>query len=93
LLAEKRTLEEALRAKTEREDLLRFQLKEILEASPRPGEDQELLAEAQRLRHLEALRERSGKAYALLAEGGALDLLQAALRELRAGSRFDPALE
>ncbi len=93
LLAEKRTLEEALRAKGEREDLLRFQLKEIQEASPRPGEDQELEAEAQRLRHLEALRERSGKAYALLAEGGALDLLQAALRELRVGSRFDLALE
>lgn len=46
LLAEKRALEEALRLRAEREDLLRFQLKEIHEANPRPGEDQELEAEA-----------------------------------------------
>ncbi|TBH20861.1 DNA repair protein RecN [Thermus thermamylovorans] len=93
LLGEKRALEEALRSRSEREDLLRFQLQEIREARPRPGEDQELEQEAERLRHLEALRERAGRAYALLAEGGALDLLQRTVRELRAGGRFDRALE
>lgn len=46
LKGEKEALEEALRAKAEREDLLRFQLKEIAEAKPRPGEDEELLQEA-----------------------------------------------
>lgn len=91
LLAEKRALEEALRAKGEREDLLRFQLKEIAEANPRPGEDGELEREAEKLRHLETLRERAGKAYALL-HGGALDRLQGAVRELKGGGRHDPAL-
>ncbi|MEN2981998.1 MAG: AAA family ATPase [Thermus sp.] len=93
LLAEQRALEEALRMRSEREDLLRFQLREIEEAKPRPGEDQELWQEAERLRHLEALRERAGRAYALLAEEGTLDLLQGAVRELRGGGRFDRALE
>ncbi|WP_018111346.1 DNA repair protein RecN [Thermus igniterrae] len=93
LLGEKRALEEALRAKGEREDLLRFQLKEIAEVHPRPGEDEELEREAERLRHLETLRERAGKAYALLAQGGAVDRLQGAVRELRAGGRHDPALQ
>uniref|UniRef100_A0A7C5VG08 DNA repair protein RecN n=1 Tax=Thermus caliditerrae TaxID=1330700 RepID=A0A7C5VG08_9DEIN len=92
LLQEKRALEEALRSRSEREDLLRFQLREILEARPRPGEDQELAEEAEKLRHLEALRERAGKAYTALAEGGTLDLLQGAIRELRAGGRFDRTL-
>ncbi len=63
LKGEKEALEEALRAKAEREDLLRFQLKEIAEAKPRPGEDEELWQEARKLRHLEALRERAGRAY------------------------------
>jgi DNA repair protein RecN (Recombination protein N) len=92
LKGEKEALEEALRAKAEREDLLRFQLKEIAEAKPRPGEDEELLQEARKLRHLEALRERASRAYSLLEEG-ALEPLEAALREVRAGGRFDRALE
>ncbi|WP_347241708.1 AAA family ATPase [Thermus sp.] len=92
LKGEKEALEEALRAKAEREDLLRFQLKEIAEAKPRPGEDEELSEEARKLRHLEALRERAGRAYGLLEEE-ALGPLEAALRELKAGGRFDRALE
>ncbi|GLV48668.1 DNA repair protein RecN [Thermus sp. LT1-2-5] len=92
LLGEKRALEEALRAKSEREDLLRFQLREIQAAKPRPGEDLELEEEARRLRHLETLRERAGRAYAFLAEEG-LSPLEGAVRELRQGGRYDPDLE
>ena len=58
----------------------------------RPGEDEALLEEARRLRHLEALRERAAKAQALLEEG-ALETLEAAFRELRSGGRYDRALE
>ncbi|APD09626.1 MULTISPECIES: DNA repair protein RecN [Thermus] len=92
LLQEKEALEEALRAKGEREDLLRFQLREIREARPRPGEDRELEEEARRLRHLETLRERAGRAYALLTEEG-LSPWESAVRELRQGGRYDPTLE
>ena len=69
LLSEKRALEAALREKKAREDLLRFQLKEIAEARIRLGEDLELSEEAKKLRHLEVLRERAGRAHALLEEG------------------------
>jgi len=92
LLEERRALEGALREKRAREDLLRFQIQEIAEARLRAGEDQALEEEAKRLRHLEALRERAGRAYALLEEE-ALERLDLAFRELRAGGRFDRALE
>ncbi|GGN04223.1 DNA repair protein RecN [Thermus composti] len=93
LLAEKQALEAALRTKAEREDLLRFQLREIREADPTPGEDEALEAEARKLRHLETLRARAGQAYALLGEEGGVSALEAAIRELRAGGRLDPALD
>ncbi|WP_117237494.1 DNA repair protein RecN [Thermus sediminis] len=92
LLEERRALEAALREKEAREDLLRFQVREIAEAKVRPGEDRELEEEARRLRHLEALRERAGRAYALL-EGKSSGALEAAFRELKAGARYDRALE
>ena len=92
LLSEKRALEAALREKKAREDLLRFQLKEIAEARIRLGEDLELSEEAKKLRHLEVLRERAGRAHALLEEG-ALEALEAVFRELRAGARYDRTLE
>ncbi|GAA6736438.1 DNA repair protein RecN [Thermus oshimai] len=93
LLAEKEALERALRQKAEREDLLRFQLKEIREAKPAPGEDEALEGEARRLRHLETLRARAGRAYALLTEEGGADLLAQAARELQAAARVDGGLE
>ena len=44
LLKEKAALEESLKARAEREDLLRYQIREIEEARVRPGEEEELLA-------------------------------------------------
>jgi DNA repair protein RecN (Recombination protein N) len=92
LLAEKEALEAALRERRAREDLLRFQLAEIQGARVQPGEDEALLEEARRLRHLEALKERAARAQALMEEG-AFEALEAAFRELRSGARYDRALE
>lgn len=46
-----RAAEEAISQRGEREDLLRFQIREIEELDPKPGEDEELSAERDRLRH------------------------------------------
>ena len=93
LLREKAALEESLKARAEREDLLRYQIREIEEARVRPGEEEELLALAERLRHLETIRERLARALALLTEREAQDLLALAAKEVRAAARHDPALE
>lgn len=93
LLKEKAALEESLKARAEREDLLRYQIREIEEARVRPGEEEELLALAERLRHLETIRERLARALALLTEREAQDLLALAAKEVRAAARHDPALE
>ena len=58
-----------------------------------PGEEEELLALAERLRHLETIRERLARALALLTEREAQDLLALAAKEVRAAARHDPALE
>lgn len=92
LLKEKAALEESLKARAEREDLLRYQIREIEEARVRPGEEEELLALAERLRHLETIRERLARALALLTEREAQDLLALAAKEVRAAARHDPAL-
>ncbi|WP_353300608.1 AAA family ATPase [Thermus thermophilus] len=93
LLKEKAALEESLKARAEREDLLRYQIREIEEARVRPGEEEELLALAERLRHLETIRERLARALALLTERETQDLLALAAKEVRAAARHDPALE
>mgnify|MGYP000167726449 CR=1 FL=1 len=46
-----RTAESSLRARTEREDLLRFQLSEYAALEPKPGEVDELEVTVQKLRH------------------------------------------
>jgi len=96
LQATKRELEhlkEAARARAQRLDLLRFQIEEIEAAKLRPGEEEELETERQRLRHLDLLRERLAEAAALL--GGETDALGAvgrAGRALEQAARHDPEL-
>ncbi len=90
LKREREELLRALRHRLEREDLLRFQLKEIEEARPRPGEEEALREEALRLRHLETLRQRGGRALELLEK--AQEALGLAGRELSAMARLDPGL-
>jgi len=88
----------ALDGARERElDLLEFELREIEEASPSEEEQRELLAERERLRHLEALRTAAlGGAEAIApegGEGGAGELLGAAARQFEAVAGVDPALD
>jgi DNA repair protein RecN (Recombination protein N) len=87
------------RERAQEADLLRFGLEEIAAAEPRPGEDAELAAEAERLGHAEALASAAAAAHAALAgnpedpEGvDAATLLAGATRALEAVRAHDPAL-
>jgi len=90
----------ALDGARERElDLLEFELREIEEADPSESEQAELLAERERLRHLEALQTAAlagAEAIAPAAdggEGGAAELLGAAAHQFDAVTGVDPALD
>lgn len=83
-----RALEEVGRVAAERrdrEDLLRFQVRELAEAAVQPGEEETLGNERRRLAHAQRLRELAETAYALLYEGdGAiLTSLGAVMQQLR----------
>jgi DNA repair protein RecN (Recombination protein N) len=78
-------------------DLLEFELREIDEAAPSETEQRELLAERERLRHVEALRMAAASGTEAIApeagEGGAGELLGAAARQFDAVAGVDPALD
>ncbi len=81
----------ALRGRSERLDLLEYQIDEIGGAKPEPGEDERLKAERERLAHARALEEALGRALdALSPEGGAGERLGEAVAALRGVSRHDP---
>ncbi|MEU6085168.1 DNA repair protein RecN [Streptomyces sp. NPDC047108] len=87
------------RERAQEADLLRFGLEEIAAAEPRPGEDTELAAEAERLGHAEALASAATSAHQGLAgnpedpEGvDATTLVGGAHRALEAVRTHDPAL-
>jgi len=75
-------------------DLLAFELAEIEAAAPSQAEQGDLLAERERLRHLEALQTAAGEATAALGgeEGGVGARLAAAARALERVAGVDPAL-
>ncbi len=87
------------RDRAQEADLLRFGLEEVAAADPRPGEDAELAAEAERLGHAEALASAASAAHAALAgdpedpQGvDAGTLVAGAGRALEAVRSHDPAL-
>ncbi|MGV9314888.1 DNA repair protein RecN [Streptomyces sp. NPDC003691] len=99
LTAELDELTTRARERAQEADLLRFGLNEIAGVEPRPGEDTELAAEAERLRHAEALASAASAAHAALAgipedpEGvDATTLVAGAGRALDAVRAHDPAL-
>ncbi|TXS51168.1 DNA repair protein RecN [Streptomyces sp. t39] len=65
--AEVEELTTRARERAQEADLLRFGLDEIAAVEPRPGEDVELAAEAERLGHAEALASAASAAHAALA--------------------------
>jgi DNA repair protein RecN (Recombination protein N) len=90
-------LEELARNEQEKErlaDLWRFQRKEIEEAGPKVGEDEELEAERRRLQNFARIEEGARSAYEALyeAEESALARIRAALRRLEEAGRVDPHL-
>ena len=92
--AEVERLERLEQEGRERAEFLRFQAQEIRQAGLEPGEDEELRAERDLLRHAERLREAYGRAEAGLysAEGSACERVGSAERELAAALAWDPAL-
>jgi DNA repair protein RecN (Recombination protein N) len=87
------------RQRAQEADLLRFGVEEVTAAEPRPGEDTELAAEAERLGHAEALASAATAAHAALAgnpeDPEAVDagtLVAGAQRALDAVSAHDPVL-
>jgi DNA repair protein RecN (Recombination protein N) len=94
ILSETERLEAAARERERKLDILRFQTHEIDQAKLVVGEDQRLSQEAERLRHLETLRERVSAAIAALSgEGDALGWVSLVSREVKAAVRFDAGLE
>jgi len=78
-------------------DLLRFELDEIVEAQPDPGEEDELVTERDRLRHAESLRAAASQALAAVSgegeAGGAAEVIGSAEAALGASEGLDPALD
>jgi len=79
-------------------DLYRYELSEIEQVAPDPAEDPELVAERERLRHAEGLREAAGGAHAAVAGaeedgGGAVALFAQAEGLLQAVGGVDGELD
>ncbi len=77
-------------------DLLSFELREIESAAPSEEEQEALVRERDRLRHLETLRRAAAAAVMAVspeADGGLTDLLADGARELAAAGSIDSSLE
>lgn len=86
-------------ARRQEVDALTYQLEQIDEVDPVPGEDHELRAESERLSHADDLRTGTGTAHALLADGDlperpdALGLVAEAEQAVTGLVAADPTLE
>lgn len=94
LEAEQRSLREQLAARTEREEFLRYYLKEFQDLAPEKGEDLRLQDEADRLRHADKHRQALASAADRLYEGpaNAHDLIGDALEAVTDLADGDPEL-
>ncbi len=95
LLRKREELQTANREKGEREELLRFQLKDIQESGLRIGEDAELQSEKKVLANAQKLKEYAEEAYDILygREGSVLEGLARAVRNLKEIKTIDTGLE
>src|SRR5690606_21603939 len=80
--------------RTQRLDFLRFQLDEIDKVDPRPGEDEALKAERQKLAGAGKLRDATAEAEQLLyaKDGAVVELASKAADRIEKASALDPAL-
>jgi DNA repair protein RecN (Recombination protein N) len=83
------------RTRLEREDFLRFQVRELEQARPRAGEDAELARERDRLRAADRLQAaaRAGEERLYAREGAVCEEIAAVVRDLQPLAAIDPALE
>ncbi|HNO69593.1 MAG TPA: AAA family ATPase, partial [Pseudomonadota bacterium] len=83
------------KSRSEREEFLRFQLQELDQADPQPGEDESLRNEQRRLRSVEKLAQAGRRSESRLYSGedSVLDGLSAVLRELREVAGLDAELQ
>jgi len=95
LLAELDKLKSEDKDKSERRDLLGYQIKEIDESGLTAGQDVEMEAELKRLRHYERIAQALNGAEEKLGadETGAYDLLQLAAKDLAGVCELDSALD
>lgn len=87
-------LRSSRREREQRIDMLRFQVDEISQAAPRPGEMELLEALLARLQNAEKLRSAALTASSLLGQGEAplVEGVAAALAQVESGARLDPGL-
>jgi DNA repair protein RecN (Recombination protein N) len=80
--------------KREREDFLRFRVRELERAGLKPGEEDELMLERERLRHAESLKESAGTGAELLyeSEDAVSSRLHKLAGRLEESARHDPEL-
>lgn len=94
LLSEKERLNARVRESREREEFLRFQLKELSEAAVTEGEEEKLQAERDASRYAVRLREASYSVEQVLESGedAILSRIAGAEKELRHAAQMDPRL-
>ncbi|MBB5232855.1 DNA repair protein RecN [Deinococcus budaensis] len=85
------TLRAGERERARQLDLLEFQVREIAEVNPQPGEEEPLAAELTRLANLDTIAQGAAGALELLSDGetNAAALIAEALRALNAGAKYD----
>ena len=95
LLLERKRLGQSEAEKRERQEFLEFRIREIERVRPRPGEDEELRQERERLRHAEQLHSAADEGAAKLYESDAavVESLRLLTQRLAAASAHDPALQ
>lgn len=83
------------RDRSQRLDMLEFQIQEIEAVDPRPGEYEEVEANLRRLQHAGTLAQLTGEVGELLvnAEGAALERATQSVKTLESAARLDPTLE
>ena len=88
------SFETQLSERSRRQDLLRFQVTEIADVAPEPGEDATLAEQVSRLRHSDTLLRLSAEAAGLLAESeqSVLRQLAHAERQIAAAAELDASL-
>ncbi|MCS6899234.1 MAG: DNA repair protein RecN [Myxococcales bacterium] len=86
---------ELVRSRAQREAYLSFQLATLDEVDPKPGEEEELQAERNRLRHADRIQNAIGRSVLRLTddEGAIVDELGRIVSDLRSASAYEPALE